>query len=82
MLYVLAASHMFEAYYVGNSFKMIGYAGGLKDSTLTIIGSTGSLLSGCSKIIFASLLDFFPFKKVYGGIITMIILSLLMLHFT
>jgi Na+/melibiose symporter-like transporter len=82
MLYVLAASHMFEAYYVGNSFKMIGYKGGIKDSTLTIIGSTGSLLSGCSKIIFASLLDYFPFKKVYGGIITMIIVSLVMLHFT
>lgn len=82
MLYILAACHMFEGYYLGNSFKIIGYAAGIKDSTLTIIGSCGSLFSGCSKIIFASLLDYFQFKKVYGAIILMIIMSLILIKLT
>lgn len=82
MLYLIATCHMFEAYYVGNSFKMIGYAGGLKDSALTLIGSLGSLMSGCSKVIFATLLDYFPFKYVYAAIIVTIIMALTGIHYT
>lgn len=47
-LYLLVFCHMFQVYYLSNSFKMIGYAIGLRDSSLTIIGSMGSLLSGFS----------------------------------
>jgi len=61
---------------------MIGYAGGLKDSTLTMIGSFGALFNGCCKIIFASALDYFPFKRVYAVISTCMITSLVMLHYT
>lgn len=67
---------------MGNSFKIIGYAGGIKDSTLTMIGSFGALFNGCCKIIFATALDYYPFKKVYAVISACMITSLIMVHYT
>lgn len=82
MLYFLAATHLFQGYYIGNSFKMIGYAGGIADSTLTLIGSFGALFNGCCKIIFASALDYYPFKTIYAVIVSSMIVSLIMVHYT
>ena len=48
-----------------NSFKQYGFTGGLDDSTLSLIGSFGALFNGCFKVFWATMLDYFPFKRVY-----------------
>lgn len=81
-LYIIASSHLFQGYYVGNSFKQIGFLGNLSDSTLTMIGSFGALFNGACKIVLASSLDYLPFKPVYGCILIALIASLLAVHVT
>jgi hypothetical protein len=82
MLFIIASTHKSQGYYVGNSFKQIGFLGGLSDSTLTIIGSFGALFNGASKIILASLLDYTAFKPIYVCILSLMILSLVLMMLT
>ena len=56
---------------MSNSFKQFGFKGGLDDKTLSMIGSFAALFAGCLKIFWATLLDFYPFKKVYSVILFM-----------
>jgi len=65
VLYIIVVCHMFFSYYISNSYKQYGFEGGLSDATLTWIGSTASLFTGFSKVIWASLLDRFSFKPLY-----------------
>ena len=65
-----------------NSFKIIGFHGGIPDSTLTLIGSMGALFNGSSKIIFGTALDFFKFKPVYTFVFCAIFTSLISIQFT
>ena len=68
-LYCLVVCHMFSGYYISNQFKQYGFMGGIDDKTLTIIGSSGALFNGCFKVFWATLLDYFNFKPIYGMIL-------------
>ena len=68
-LYLISVTHLFYGYYMSNSFKQFGFTGGLDDKTLSLIGSFAALFAGCLKIFWATLLDFYPFKKVYAVIL-------------
>ena len=82
ILFLIASTHKCPGYYVGNSFKQIGFQGGLPDSTLTVIGSFGALFNGVSKIILATSLDYFKFKPVYCTILSAVIISLIVIQFS
>jgi hypothetical protein len=81
VLYIIASTHLFQGYYMTNSFKQIGFQRGFTDSTLTVIGSFGALFNGTCKIFLASSLDYLPFKPVYSCILGAVILSLIAVHF-
>jgi hypothetical protein len=69
-LYLLAVFHLFYGYYMSNSYKQFGFTGGIDDKTLSLIGSFGALFNGCFKIFWAMLLDYFPFKPIYGVVLS------------
>ena len=79
-LYIIASTHLFYGYYMTNSFKQFGFTGGLGDYTLSIIGSFGALFNGCFKIFWATMLDYYPFKRVYGVILLIQITLLISVH--
>jgi MFS family permease len=81
ILYMIASCHLFQGYYIGNSFKQIGYNGGISDHALTLVGSLGAMFNGTMKIVLASLTDCLPFKPIFGCILTLIILSLITIRF-
>ena len=81
MLYAMAGFHLFQGYYLSNSFKQIGFQHNLSDSTLTYIGSFGALFNGCCKILFAAMLDCFKFKHIYVVILMMVCTALVGMHF-
>jgi hypothetical protein len=65
-LYALAILQIFYGYYIMNSFKTFGAAYIKDDKFLTLIGSIGALVNGLMRIFWASLLDYFPFRRVNG----------------
>lgn len=69
-MFIMASCHLFYGYYISNSFKQYGFEGNVDDATLTLIGSFGALFNGCFKVFWASLLDYFQFKPIYGIILT------------
>lgn len=79
-LYLLAVCHLFYGYYINNSYKTFGYVGGIDDRTLTTIGSFAALFNGCFKIFWASLLDYYPFKPIYGIIVFIQLSMLIWVH--
>ena len=81
-LYALAAFHLFAGYYFNNSYKQIGLNGGLPDSTLTYIGSMGSLMNGVCKLVLAAFLDFMRFKPIYLVIVSIQIIDLIVIPFS
>ena len=81
-LYLIAITHLFYGYYMSNSFKQYGFSAGLDDRTLTTIGSAGALFNGCFKIVWATLLDYFEFKKIYAIILVIQISMLIWVHWS
>jgi hypothetical protein len=79
-LYLLGVTHLFYEYYMTNSYKQFGFRGGIDDRTLSKIGSFGALFNGCFKIFWAALLDYLPFKPVYGIIWAIQICMLIWVH--
>lgn len=80
LLYLLATCHLFYGYYMLNSYKQLGFIGGIDDKMLTRIGSFGSLFNGTFKIFWASLLDYYPFKNCYMIIFAIQFTMLLWVH--
>ena len=79
-IYALIVSHMFYGYYMTNQFKQYGFTGGIDDRTLTLIGSFGALFNGCFKIFWATLLDYYSFKRVYAMVLIIMISMLVWVH--
>ena len=71
---------MIYGYYMANQFKQYGFTGGIDDRTLTIIGSWGALFSGCLKVFWATLLDYYNFKPIYSIILCIQISGLIAVH--
>jgi len=80
LLYLLAICHFFYGYYMQNSYKQFGFSGGIDDRTLTRIGSFGALFNGCFKIFWASLLDYYPFKRCYLILVAIQFMMLIWVH--
>lgn len=76
---MIASTHKSQGYWVGNFFKQVGYRAGHSDRTLTLVGSLGALTNGLSKVLFASALDYWPFKPIYGSLLLLMVISLLLM---
>jgi hypothetical protein len=80
LLFVLAMCHLYYGYYMSNIFKQYGFVGGIDDKTLSRIGSFGSLFNGSFKIFWATMLDYFPFKRCYLAIFAIQFSMLVWVH--
>jgi hypothetical protein len=58
---------IFYGLYLASVFKIIAQDF-LKDDILMVAGALGSICTGCSRILWASVMDKFGFKKVYGAV--------------
>jgi len=47
-----------------NSFKTYGAAYIDDDKFLTVIGSVGALFNGIARVIWAGLLDYYPYRRI------------------
>lgn len=70
-IYFMAVCHLFFGYYYSNVYKTYGNKYINDDQFLTTVGATAGLLNGCFKLVWASALDFFPFRRIYGGLIVL-----------
>ena len=68
-LYVLAVSHLFYGYYYTNVYKIYGTEYINDDKFLTFVGASAALFNGFFKFIWSFALDYFSFKRIYGGLI-------------
>lgn len=68
---------MFFGFFMMNSFKMFGSHYINDDKFLTFIGSFGALFNGCLRIVWSALLDYYPFRNVFSGLIAIQILVIL-----
>lgn len=65
LLYCISFFQIFYGYYIISMFKTLGQTQIKDDQLLTLIGSTGSLVNGFSRIFWSTLLDFYSFNQVY-----------------
>lgn len=65
-IYALTICFMFFGFYMMSSFKTFGATEINDDMFLTLIGSFGGLFNGFTRIIFSSLLDYYPIKTILG----------------
>ena len=68
-LYILAVCYFFYGFYMMSAFKIFGSTKISDDKFLTIIGAVGALINGGMRIVWSSLLDYYPFKRVFGCLI-------------
>lgn len=68
-LYTMAVSHLFYGYFFSNDYKQYGKDYINDDAFLTTVGATASLFNGFFKFAWSYLLDYYPFRRVYGGLI-------------
>ena len=65
-IYLISLTQIFYGYYIINQFKTYGLGYGHDDTFLSVVGAIGSLFNGFLRIFWSSLLDKYPFHKVYG----------------
>ena len=70
-LFVLAVCHLFYGYFFTNVYKQYAKDYINDDEFLTWVGAFGAIFNGCFKFIWATALDYYPFKRIYGGLITL-----------
>ena len=56
---------LFYGVFLVNSFKTFARSN-MSDGYLTLVGGIGGAMNGVSRFIWALMLDFFGFPKVYG----------------
>ena len=59
---------IFFGMYVASVYKGVAL-GYLDDSTLTLAGSLGAIANGSSRFLWATLMDYIGFKKVYACVL-------------
>ena len=69
LLYALAVCHLFYGYYFTNIYKQYGSIYINDDAFLTKIGAFSALFNGFFKFVWATLLDYYAFRKIYGGLV-------------
>ena len=75
-LYFISVSMIFFGYYIMVKFKDYGREYIKDDEFLTFVGSVGSLLNGLFRIFWASLLDYYPFRKINLVLLTLLTIVL------
>ena len=68
-IWTLIFSSSIFPYYVASNFKSYGSIDIPDDQFMTIVGAVGSTLNGVSRICWATLFDYFGFKKVYISLV-------------
>ena len=68
-IYILAVCHLFYGYFYSGEYKIYGNQYINDDKFLTTVGASAALFNGFFKFIWSYALDFYPFKKIYGGLI-------------
>mmetsp|Transcript_7854 Transcript_7854/g.13170 ORF Transcript_7854/g.13170 Transcript_7854/m.13170 type:complete len:371 (+) Transcript_7854:199-1311(+) len=81
-IYSLACCHLFYGYFFTGAYKQYGKDYINDDRFLSIVGSTASLFNGFFKFLLATLLDYYPFRKVYGCIICLEIVLIYAVQFS
>lgn len=71
IMFTIGVCHLFYGYFFTNVYKDFGKNYINNDEFLTMVGATSSLFNGFFKFIWGTLLDYYPFRKVYGGLITL-----------
>jgi len=70
LLILMDALSIMPVVYVGTVFKAMGLQlGQIDDFTLTVVGSVGAIVNGCSRLIIGNLQDKFGFSTIYRGIL-------------
>ncbi len=68
-IYAITFTQIFYGYFIIGSFKDYGNKyGGHDDAFLSMTGAIGALFNGVFRIFWSSLLDKYPFHKVYGSL--------------
>jgi hypothetical protein len=70
-IYVMGVCHLFFGYFYTNVYKDFGKDYINDDAFLTLVGACASLFNGFFKLVWASLLDYYPFKRIYGCLIAL-----------
>lgn len=78
---MLAVCHLFYGYFFTNIYKEYGKDYINDDQFLTMVGAISSLFNGFFKFLWASLLDYYPFRKIYGGLICLEILLIVLVNY-
>lgn len=71
ILYTNFVFFIFYGYYVINVFKIYGSLFLKSDRALTYVGSVGALVNGLLRILWSTLLDYYPFKVVFGILVVL-----------
>ena len=80
-IYTLAVCHLFYGYFYTNVFKDYGKDYINDDEFLTLVGAVSSLFNGFFKFFWATLLDYYPFKKIYGVLIWIEISCIVLINY-
>lgn len=59
---------MFYGLFLVNAFKNFGQSK-INDGFLTLVGGIGGAMNGLSRLFWASLMDYFGFKRIYGTLL-------------
>ena len=70
-IYFMAFCHLFYGYFYSNIYKIFGKDTINDDQFLTFVGAFAGLSNGFFKVVWASLLDYYSFRKIYGGLIAL-----------
>ena len=68
-LNLLLFNGIFFGAFLASVYKDYGNDGDLSDAELTVTGAIGAIGNGVSRILWASLLDKYGFRKVYGCVL-------------
>ena len=60
---------MFYGLFLVNAFKNFGSENIHDDNFLTLVGGIGGAMNGLSRLAWASLMDIFGFKRIYGSLL-------------
>lgn len=68
---------MFYGLFLVNAFKNFGSKKISDDGFLTLVGGIGGAMNGLSRLFWASLMDKYGFKRIYGALLILQVSDLL-----
>ena len=80
-IYILATSHLFYGYFFTNIYKNYGKTYINDDNFLSWVGAISSLFNGCFKLFWATMLDYYSFRRIYGGLISLMLCLIILINY-